>query len=283
MAHGDECPAALADWVVEAELGRGGMGAVYAARNSRTGDVRALKVIRADTDGASPTALSLFRREVRIGMELHHPHVVRTDEVLREGGLWGIVMELCAGGSLADKVARYGPLSAGQAVPLFLQVLDALVYTHAAHATVHRDIKPHNILFGVGTTGELVAKLADFGLAKAYQSAGLSGLTRTGTAAGTPAFMPRSQVINYKYAGPDVDIWSTAASLYYALTAHTPRDFPDGRDPWLTVATASVVPVGERQASVPDRLARVVDRALTEGPGQGFATAELFRQALGAV
>jgi serine/threonine protein kinase len=117
-------------------------------------------------------------------------------------------------------------------------------------------------------------------LAKAYETAGLSGLTRTGSVGGTPAFMPRAQVVNYKYCGPEVDVWSVAASLYYALTAHTPRDFAAGRDPWLTVATAPVVPVADRGVRLPPGLAEVINRALDEAPGQGYGTAEQLREAL---
>ena len=78
-----------------------------------------------------------------------------------------------------------------------------------------------------------VAKVGDYGLSKAFDLAGLSGQTCTGAVAGTPAFLPRQQVINFKYARPEVDVWAAAAFLYYLLTVRPPREFPPGMDPWL--------------------------------------------------
>ncbi|GHE08344.1 serine/threonine-protein kinase [Streptomyces alanosinicus] len=275
-------------WVVEGELGRGGMGVVYAAVHDESGERRALKVIRAP-DGAEE-AVARFSREVQVCMALSHPHVVRVLGVERTGPEDGgarahtepccLVLELCDGGSLADRVRRDGPLPPHRAVELFDGVLAGLGHVHQEHGFVHRDIKPHNILLSQGSDGRVTAKLADFGLAKAYDGAGLSGLTRTGVVMGTPAFMPRAQLINYKYATPEVDVWSTAASLYFVLTGTTPRDLPPGQDPWLAVATSPVVPAGKRGTALPSGLCEVLDRALSDEPGVGFRTAEELRAAL---
>ncbi|WP_053790449.1 serine/threonine-protein kinase [Streptomyces sp. XY332] len=273
----------IGGWIVEGELGRGGMGVVYVAVSATSGERRALKIIRSNGADASPEAVALFEREVRIGMQLQHPHIVRLHEVGQEEGLCYLVMELCDAGSLADRVTAEGPMSAAEALPLFLDVLDGLSYAHAVGGTVHRDIKPQNVLLTGRPAGGQVVKIADFGLAKAYETAGLSGMTRTGTVAGSPAFMPRAQLADYKYAKPHVDVWSTAASLYYVLTGHTPRDFPPGRDPWLTVATSAVVPVVDRGVEIPKRLAAVVDRALSDDPGKGFLTADSLCEALHGV
>ncbi|MEU1447421.1 serine/threonine-protein kinase [Streptomyces mirabilis] len=275
-------------WVVEGELGRGGMGVVYAAVHSESGERRALKVIHAPAGADEEVAR--FSREVRVCMALHHPHVVCVMGVERTGPENGalpmeaepccLILELCEGGSLADRVRRDGPLPVRQALEFFDGVLAGLGHVHQEHGFVHRDIKPHNILLAFGSDGRTTAKLADFGLAKAYDSAGLSGLTRTGAVMGTPAFMPRAQLINYKYATPEVDVWSTAASLYHVLTGSTPRDLPPGWDPWLAVATSPVVPVGKRGVSLPPGLGEVLDHALSDEPDGGFQTAEALRAAL---
>ncbi|MFD4232682.1 serine/threonine-protein kinase [Streptomyces sp. NPDC058545] len=277
-------------WVVEGELGRGGMGVVYAAVHSRSGERRALKVIHAPA--GADEELARFSREVRVCTALRHAHVVRVVGVERTEPGNGeasptpaescyLVMEVCEGGSLADRVHRDGPLPAHRALELFDGVLAGLDHVHREHGFVHRDIKPHNILLARGSDGPTTAKLADFGLAKAYDSAGLSGLTRTGAVMGTPAFMPRAQLINYKYATPEVDVWSTAASLYHVLTGSTPRDLPPGWDPWLAVATSPVVPVAKRGVNLPPGLCEVIDHALGDEPGGGFPTAEELRAALG--
>ena len=125
-----------------------------------------------------------------------------------------------------------------------------------------------------------MVKLGDYGLAKAFDETGLSGGTRTGDVAGTPAFMCRSQVIDYKRAGTVVDVWALAASLYNILTGKIPRDFPKGMDPWLAVLECDPVPILQRNPSIPPCLAEVIDRALVEEPEIPFKSAAEFKRAL---
>jgi serine/threonine protein kinase len=118
-------------------------------------------------------------------------------------------------------------LPIGEAVVIILQVLDGLTYTHNAEipnvrladgsfakgrGLIHRDLKPGNI-FLANVDGKQVAKIGDYGLSKAFDQAGLSGKTMTGNVVGTPYFRPRQQVIDYKYAQPDVDVWAAAACM----------------------------------------------------------------------
>src|ERR1700732_161448 len=128
-------------------------------------------------------------------------------------------------------------------------------------------------------SGDPVVKVGDFGLAKAFAESGLSGGTRTGDVGGTYEFMCRQQVAFYKDAGPEVDVWSLAASLYYLLTACTPRDFGDG-DKCLAVLEADPVPIGKRRGDLPPRLVEVIDAALKEEPAMTFQTAGTFKKAL---
>ncbi|MBO3751926.1 serine/threonine protein kinase [Streptosporangiaceae bacterium NEAU-GS5] len=265
----------LSEWSIGEPLGEGGMGAVYAATERATGEPRVVKVVRPDLIATDPRAAALFRREMLASRSLRHPNIVRTDTVGEAAGTCFIVMEYCALGSLADQASRQGPMSVAEAVPLFLPILDGLAYAHDA-GFVHRDIKPHNILLSAAD----VAKIADFGLAKAYDTAGLSGLTTTGMAAGTPAFMPREQILNYKYVMPGVDVWAVAATLYYVLTGRTPRDFPPGRDPWLIVSTTLPAPVASRGLPVPPGLAAVIDQALDDTARLTFGSAGSLKTAI---
>jgi serine/threonine protein kinase len=163
-----------------------------------------------------------------------------------------------------------------------LQALEGLHHAHTGlgpgRVLVHRDISPDN-LFLSGQGSARVVKVGDYGLAKAFDDAGLSGSTRTGEAAGKPYFMPQQQVIHYKKVGPEVDVWAMAASLYCMLTAKYPREF-EGRDPWIAVLETKPVPMRERKASIPAKLAVVIDQALVDSKDLHFRTAAAFRDAL---
>jgi serine/threonine protein kinase len=143
---------------------------------------------------------------------------------------------------------------------------------------VHRDLKPGNI-FLTYQDGKITAKIGDYGLSKAFDLAGLSGQTRTGFRVGTPVFIPRQQVLDFKYAKPEVDVWAAAASLYYMLTGYYPRDFT-GNDIFLAVLRNKPVPIRDRNTNIPHKLAKVIDLSLIEEPEIHFKTAKAFKQAL---
>ncbi|MDF5715220.1 MAG: FHA domain-containing protein [Rhizonema sp. NSF051] len=117
------------------------------------------------------------------------------------------------------------------------------------------------------------------GLAKAFDFAGLSGQSLTGIKAGTPVLMCRQQLLNYKYVQPEVDVWAAAACLYVMLSGRYPRNFT-GSDQFLAVLQNDPVPIRQRDASIPKRLAEVIDLALVEKPEIYFKSANEFKQAL---
>jgi pSer/pThr/pTyr-binding forkhead associated (FHA) protein len=260
-------------YTIEKLLGEGGMGRVYLARNVSTGEPVALKMMLPGV-AADPAARAQFMREISVTQGLDHPNIARLHEAGSHGGVFYFTSEYCAGGSLADRV-RSRPLPASEAVPMILQALDGLEYAHG-QGVVHRDLTPHNILLAADGT----VKVADFGLAKAFDQAGLSGLTRTGTAAGKPYFMPYQQVVNFRHARPAVDVWALAACLYHLLTGDYPRDFGGGKDPWQIVLQSPAVPILRRNPDVPRPLAEVIDAALQDRPQIGFQTAADLRRAL---
>ena len=251
----------VGDYLLLRELGRGAQGVVHLARHTGSGEVCALKVLPAEAI-ARPELVHGFLREFRAIAALDHPRLVRFVDAGATGRVFFLAAEYCEGGSLADRAASGGtPWRVGDAVGIAAQVLDGLAYLH--EHLVHRDVKPQNILLA-GPPAARVAKLADFGLAKAYERAGLSDYTPTGARGGSVAFMPRSQMIDFKYARPPVDVWAAAACLYWMLTGAPPRDFPGGVDPVNVVLHEPAVPVRERTNSVPARLAALLDGILAE-------------------
>jgi serine/threonine protein kinase len=283
--RGDESLRPIQGYRILKELGRGGMGAVFLALNTRSGEQVALKVMLPRI-AADEHAKQMFLREVDNTRALQHPHVVWLRDAGCSHGTFFFTLEYCDGGSVDQVLKQRGaPLPVAEAAPIILQGLAGLEYAHNAFGPgkglVHRDLKPAN-LFLSGSGPARVAKVGDYGLAKAFDTAGLSGLTCTGSVLGTPVFMPRKQVVNFKYARPDVDVWAMAASLYSLLTGRYPRDFPVGMDWWVAVLQNNAVPIRQRNSAVPQKLAEVIDQALVEQASSSFKTAAEFKQALEA-
>nr|WP_272919857.1 serine/threonine-protein kinase [Streptomyces sp. SID4948] len=283
-------PPEVPGYRVVRELGRGSQGVVRLARSLATGDLVALKQVPA-TRQADDRARFALRRELESVRALRHRNIVEFRDSGDDQRAFYFAGEYCPGGSLEGFAARHGgKVPPAQALGVVRQVLAGLAYAHRAelpalrqqdgapavvHGLVHRDVKPANILLaGPGPDGGPVVKLADFGLAKAFEHAGLSGHTRTGAMGGTIPFMARTQLIGYKYAGPEVDVWASAACLYWMLTGATPRDFPPHKDPVAVALREPVVPVRERDPSLPRRLAEVIDEALNDDPAVTVRTAD---------
>lgn len=273
---GDERLVPIAGFTVHREIGAGGMGRVYLAHDA-TGRSVALKmmipVVAADTE-----AQDRFLREIRVTLALDHPRVVPAYHVGCADGLFFFTSEYCPGGNLRQHLDRQGgDLSVDEAIRLTVQILEGLEYAHG-QGFVHRDLTPANILLTADPVPQV--KIGDFGLAKAFDQAGLSGLTRTGAAGGKPHFMPYQQLVDFRHAGPPVDVWAAAACLYRMLTGTVPRDFSGGRDPWLVILGSAAVPIRERRPRLPRPLAEVIDTALRDRPEIGFSSAGELRRAL---
>jgi len=149
----------------------------------------------------------------------------------------------------------------------------------ARQGIVHRDLKPGNLLLA-GSRANRVVKVSDFGLAKNFEQAGLSGMTLAGHFAGMPLFMPREQVLNFKRVKPVSDVWSIAATFYYMLTGAPPRETPKGIDPLAAVLGGVSIPIRDRDHNIPKPLAAVIDRALAVDHKKRFQNATEFRDAL---
>lgn len=274
-------------------LGKGGFGEVYLAQQNQSGRFVALKVM---LPGAvvNQSAVDRFMREIEYTKALRHPNVIQLLDSGFFEGIFFFTMEYCNGGTVSDLIKQQGGrLPVNIAVPIILQVLDGLEYTHnielpdikladgrfgKGKGLVHRDLKPGNLLLS-NIDGKFIVKIGDYGLAKAFDFAGLSGQTLSGTQAGTPVFIPRQQLLNFKYTQPDVDIWATAACLYNMLTGCYPRNFIGG-DQFLAVLLNDPVPIRQRDSSIPQKLAEVIDLALVEKPEIYFKSAVEFKKAL---
>ena len=293
LAHqGDENLQIVSCYNFVKSLGKSSFGEVFLAENSKERKFVAIKLMSPAVTGKK-AAIVKFLEESENTQYLEHPNVVRLLDYGFAEETFFFVMEYCEGGNLWDLMQKTGwRLSLNVAIDIIIQVLDGLTYTHNAEIPyvklpngtigkgtgfVHRNLNPNNILITY-VNNKIVAKIGDYGLAKAFDLAGLSGQTLTGNQMGTPTFIPRQQVLDFQNSQPEVDVWATAACLYNMLTGYFPRNFTG--DPWLAVLQNDPVPIHKRNPKIPKRLAQVIDSALVEKPSITFQTAEEFKQAL---
>jgi eukaryotic-like serine/threonine-protein kinase len=272
-----ETKQAVDGYTIGEKLGSGGMGCVYQACRNDDGSVVAVKLMLSKV-AINRRARERFLRESRTTMQLSHENIVRFLDCGATTGAFYFVTECCNSGSLRAVLRERGKMPWQETVPMLLDVLRGLAYAHKM-GFVHRDIKPSNILLHEAG-GKHIAKIADFGLAKNFQAAGLSGMTTTGNFAGTLSYMPREQLTDFKYITPASDVWSSAATFYELLTGGLPRVGRDGADPIEVILDGEHVPLAERDARVPRALASAIDRALAVEVRDRYSDAETFLTAV---
>ena len=270
----DRVVAAVGDqYLIEAEIGRGGMAAVYRALDLRLHRHVAIKALPPELAFNSDVR-TRFLREAQTAAQLSHPNIVPIYTVDERGGVVYFVMALVEGESLAARLARQPRLSIEAVRRILAEVADALDYAHAC-GVVHRDIKPGNILLD-GSTGR--ALVTDFGIACA--AAGDARLTLTGVAVGTPAYMSPEQAMGERDLDGRSDQYSLGVVGYQLLVGETP--FKAANTPAMLVKHLSETPkpIGDRRPDVPPQLASVIDRALSKKPEDRWPSAGAMREAL---
>jgi hypothetical protein len=215
----DELAGALAGrYRLQGELGRGGMATVYLADDLKHHREVAIKVLRADL--AASLGAERFLKEIEIAARLTHPHILPLHDSGEAGGFLYYVMPHIEGGSLRQVLERERRLPVERALGIAGFVADALGYAHRM-GVLHRDIKPENILFSQGHP-----VVADFGIAKAISTAGVTNLTRTGFPLGTPGYMSPEQAAGLTDLDARTDVYSLAAVVYEMLVGQTPGHWP---------------------------------------------------------
>jgi WD40 repeat protein/Flp pilus assembly protein TadD len=284
-----------------AELGRGGMGVVYKARQPLLNRLVALKMVLAG-QFASAADLARFRREAEAAASLQHPHIVQIHEVGEAEGKPFFSLELIEGGSLADKLDGT-PQPAQQAAQLVLTLAETI---HAAHdqGIIHRDLKPANVLLAPALGGgggggrsdtqpqagsnaspppkagaNWVPKITDFGLAKRLDGQGSK--TQTGAILGTPSYMAPEQAGGHEAIGPATDIYALGAILYELVTGRPPFRAATLLDTVMQVASVEPVAPARLQPTVPRDLETVCLKCLQKEPRKRYASAQELADDLG--
>jgi serine/threonine-protein kinase len=266
-----------AAYELDQEIGRGGMGIVYRARDRRLKRHVAIKLLPPELSFRRDVR-SRFLREAETAAQLSHPNIVPIYSVDEVGNLVFFVMACIDGDNLATLVQKRGPLPIQHVRRWLLEVSDALAYAHA-RGVVHRDIKPDNILLD-GIDGR--ALVTDFGIARAASSdsGDTARLTATGMAIGTPAYMSPEQASGDRDLDARSDLYSLGIVAYQMLCGEPP--FTGGTTPALLVKhlAEAPVPITQRRPDVPPDLAAIVMRLLEKNPDHRFQQAGDLSRAL---
>lgn len=261
-------------------LGQGGMGTVWRAEHVELGSKVAVKLID-EGIAESSDALSRFKREAKAAAALNSAHVVQIFDYGIDDGTPYIAMELLDGESLGERLDRTGTLSPVEVVRVLTHAARALDKAHEA-GIVHRDMKPDNIFLTKGEDGEFLAKILDFGVAKA-KSADLQGAasshTRTGALVGSPYYMSPEQVRRTKEVDHRTDLWALGVIVYECFIGARPFE-SDALGDLLILICTEEVPVPSERGSVPDGFDAWFTKACARNPDDRFQSAKEMAEAL---
>ena len=267
---------------VERRLGEGGMGEVYLARHLLMGRLCALKVM-SQTLSRDPDAVSRFNREATNASRITHPNVCAVyDFGLTPDGLVYLAMEYVEGRALSEVLDKEGPLSVQRAATLVVQCAHGLQVAHDL-GIVHRDLKPDNIMVTPAKARE-VAKLVDFGIAKAVESEPGQRVTKTGFVVGTPEYMAPEQLAGDPLDGRS-DQYALALVFYRAITGTLPFEGSSVQETLVKRLTDPPRPLAlaRPDGRFPAGLQGVMDRALARDPGERYPTVTAFSDAVSEI
>lgn len=262
---------------VLAEIGRGGMGVVYRARQVGLNRLVALKMVRG-AEFASAEVLARFRAEAEAVARLHHPQIVQVYDYGEHDGLPYLALELVSGGTLAARLDG-SPWPARRASALIETLARAADFAHQ-RGVIHRDLKPANVLL-VADSPEIQVKITDFGLAKAFRE-NCSEQTQSGELLGTPSYMAPEQAAGQaRQIGPAADVYALGAILYELLTGRPPFR---GETPLVTlqqVLTKEPTALRLLAPGVPRDLATICEKCLRREPELRYRSAADLADDLG--
>ncbi|MBI4542172.1 MAG: serine/threonine-protein kinase [Gemmatimonadetes bacterium] len=266
--------AALADrYVLERELGAGGMATVYLAHDVRHDRKVALKVLRPEL--AAILGGARFLKEIRTTANLQHPHILPLHDSGEAEGIVYYVMPYVEGESLRERLVREKQLPVEDAVRIAREVASALDYAHR-HQVVHRDIKPENILLHDGQ-----ALVADFGIALAVSTAGGgTRMTETGMSLGTPHYMSPEQAMGEREVTAKSDVYALGCVLYEMLVGEPPFTGPTAQAIIARVVTEEPRSLTIQRKTIPLHVEAAVHTALAKLPADRFQSAAQFAEAL---
>jgi eukaryotic-like serine/threonine-protein kinase len=300
----------IAGYEVIKKIGEGGMGKVYLVYHRPTARILVCKKIPGITQ---KELIPRFEREIRLQKSLAHENIIYSIDNGIDKEEPFMISEFANAGDLNNFLIKSGKsLPVSVAIPLITGCLKGLEFMHSLKI-IHRDIKPENILLHKDSSGNLIPKISDFGLAKSYNNAGGSSMTQARMAMGTLFFMAPEQMTDAKNVDERADIYSLGVSLYYLLTGKYPYNFPTQLDivdwlsknkdrfenqdeafhalikmqkqnnPMLIILSNDPIPIRERDSGLSPKLADIVDRAVEKNLKKRIQTAKEFLSKLSEI
>ena len=261
---------------VDRLIGEGGMAAVWAGTNERTGKRVALKVILRSL-AKTADAQNLFHSEVLAASRINHPNVVSVFDVIEHEGMPCIVMELLDGEPLGSYLAFRGFLTVGEATTVLLPAMRGVAAAHA-QGVIHRDLKPQNIFICIGPDGRVVTtKVLDFGISVMVErvvdrSAGPS----SALSMGTPAYMSPEQLLGWARIDERADVYGFGVLLYESLTGEMPFPGQPGPELFHRIVNDPPPPVTQFHPELPPGLVGIIEKAMAKKPSDRFANLNLM-------
>lgn len=263
---------------VESLLGRGGMGAVFAARHAFIGNEVAVKVINPEM-AMDRSIAERFLREARAAATIDHPNAIRVSDFGRAGDMLYLVMEFIQGESMKELLQRRHTISANETTKILSQVCAALDVAHS-HQIVHRDLKPDNIMLKLDAKNEYIIKVVDFGIAKVKSAEPTdAALTSLGTIIGTASYMSPEQCQGIP-TDHRSDIYSLGVIAYEALCGECPFTASIPMQLIVKHIIEPPPPLRSKNPAVAENIERIVMKALEKQPGNRYNTAGEFAQEL---
>jgi eukaryotic-like serine/threonine-protein kinase len=264
---------------IERLLGQGGFGTVFRARHVHTDATVALKLLKKEL-GADQSMLERFMREAKAAGAVGNDHIVGVLDAGVTDGQPFLALEFLDGWDLKDLVYREGAGDPKRLIAITVQVLNALAAAHA-RGIVHRDMKPANV-FIVKRGEQDFVKLLDFGISKMRQEEATGGLTMTGVAMGTPAYMAPEQFFDARSVDGRSDLYSVAVMLYELLAKRLPFETQSYAELIVKVRTETPPPLATIAPGLPPALCAVVDKGLARDREHRWQTAQQMAEALQA-
>jgi len=277
---GKDCP--ITGCSIVREIGRRAGGLTMLIERDNDGCLFALKLM-VPGNTYDPNLKSRFITECSTASQLKHRNIVKVFDAGTYKGILHLLMEFCNGGTLEHAVkAKGGAIGTAEAISHAMQLLDGLEYAHTLKlknrtGILHLDLRPENILIVREPDDTMTPKISCFGLASAFSMASVAGMP---AGISSTSFISRQQLIMNRDSGPEADVWSMAALLFYMLTGKPPRDVKGESNPVKTVLERGCIPLHEVRPDLDKALCGIVDQALDDRKPLPFRTAAELREKL---